>query len=393
MSELLVAAVGATVAAAAAAAATVAVYQRRIDRERSDRRALQRSLDASERTGKDDREVRGLILGSMEDGVLLFDREGRCVFANASLERHLGVAPQTLDGLRPHALRQAARRAGYAGTSHEVEVDVGAPARWLRATAQPAGDDGSVLLVLHDVTDARRLDAVRRDFVANASHELKTPVASIRATAETLQHGAIDDPSAAHRFTDQLERDALRLSRIVSDLLDLSRLETGSELDERVRLDVVAADEIERLEERARQSEVALELDAEGVPSVLGSPRDLSLMVRNLVDNALAYTPSGGRIEVAVTSVDGSVVLRVTDTGIGIPQRDLPRIFERFYRVDRARSRETGGTGLGLAIVKHVAENHGGEVTVRSELAAGSSFEVRLPAAGARSVVQEAGTP
>jgi Signal transduction histidine kinase len=168
----------------------------------------------------------------------------------------------------------------------------------------------------------------------------------------------------------------------VSDLLDLSRLETGSELQERVRMDVVATDEVERLRERADDAGVALTLHADGVPSVLGSGRDLALLVRNLVDNAVRYTPASGQVEVRVTVQDNVVVVRVSDTGVGIPQRDLPRIFERFYRVDRARSRETGGTGLGLAIVKHIAENHGGEVTVESELARGSTFQVRLPVAG-----------
>jgi signal transduction histidine kinase len=244
------------------------------------------------------------------------------------------------------------------------------------------------------VTEARRLEAVRRDFVANASHELKTPAASIRAAAETLRSGAIEDPPAAHRFTEQLEREAMRLSRIVSDLLDLSRLEGGSDLAERVRLDAIAADEVERLDDRAEEAELTLELHADGVPSVAGSGRDLALLVRNLIDNAVRYTPPGGRVDVTVTTHDAQVVLRVADTGLGIPQRDLPRVFERFYRVDRARSRETGGTGLGLAIVKHVAENHGGEVTVTSELAAGSTFEVRLPVAGVtRPAASELGAP
>ncbi len=347
--------------------------------DRADR--AEAALQVRERTEAEALEVRGLILESMEDGVMLVDREGRLVFANHSIARLLGFAPAWVGELHPEELQHAVRRAGYVGDTMHAEVEVGAPSRWLRATATPAGDDGSVLLVLRDVTEARRLDAVRRDFVANASHELKTPVASIRAAAETLRDGAIDDPPAAHRFTEQLEKDAMRLSRIVSDLLDLSRLETGSELGERVRVDALVADEVERLEDDASEAEVAVSVHADGVPTVLGSARDLALLVRNLVDNAIRYTPGGGRVDVSVT-VDGSdVVLLVRDTGIGIPRRDLPRVFERFYRVDRARSRETGGTGLGLAIVKHVAENHGGSVTVESELGRGSTFEVRLPAA------------
>ncbi|MDP9185173.1 MAG: ATP-binding protein, partial [Actinomycetota bacterium] len=255
----------------------------------------------------------------------------------------------------------------------------GAPTRWLRATAQPVGTDGSVLLVVRDITETRRLDAIRRDFVANASHELKTPVASIRAAAETLRDGAIDDPTAAHRFTEQLERDADRLGRIVSDLLDLSRLETGSERLDRASLDAIAEDETARRQTEAAAADISLSVQVDGVPSIRGSARDLALMTGNLIDNAIRYTPVGGSVSVEVRAERDTVVLRVRDTGVGIPQRDLPRIFERFYRVDQARSRETGGTGLGLSIVRHVSENHGGEVRVESELGEGSTFEVRLP--------------
>ena len=174
------------------------------------------------------------------------------------------------------------------------------PSRWLRATARPVGDDGSVLLVVSDVTESRRVDAIRRDFVANASHELKTPVASIRAAAETLRDGAIDDPVAADRFTEQLEREALRLARIVSDLLDLSRLETGSELVEIVRLDRVASEEVQRLEDDAGAAGVVAHLRDRGQPrGPRGSARDLALVVRNLVDNAVRYTPAGGSVDVA----------------------------------------------------------------------------------------------
>lgn len=382
MEETLLVVGSAMVASLFAAVVTTLVFRRRLGSAHARLEHAERSLLDETQASAEDREVRGLILASMEEGVLLVDRDGHPVFSNDAFTRHVGETPSRTDARLPAALQRAVQRAGYTGAVVRAETETGVPSRWLRATALPAGDDGAVLLVVRDVTDARRVDSVRRDFVANASHELKTPVASIRAAAETLRDGAIDDPPAARRFTEQLDREALRLSRIVADLLDLSRLETGSELQERVRMDVVATDEVERLRERADDAGVALTLHADGVPSVLGSGRDLALLVRNLVDNAVRYTPADGQVELRVTVQDDVVVVRVSDTGVGIPQRDLPRIFERFYRVDRARSRETGGTGLGLAIVKHIAENHGGEVTVESELARGSTFQVRLPVAG-----------
>jgi len=337
------------------------------------------ALAAQSRSTADEREVQAMILASMEEGVLLFDAGGSRVFANRAIERHLGDAPANADLLLPIALRDAVRRAGYVGSAVRTEAETGAPTRWLRATAQPVGTDGSVLLVVRDITEARRLDAIRRDFVANASHELKTPVASIRAAAETLGDGAIDDHDAAHRFTEQIERDADRLGRIVSDLLDLSRLETGSERLDRAALDTIAEDEVARRQEQAAAAGVSLTVQVDGVPAIRGSARDLALMTGNLIDNAIRYSSAGGSVSVEVRAEREAVLLRVTDTGAGIPQRDLPRIFERFYRVDQARSRETGGTGLGLSIVRHVSENHGGDVTVTSELGQGSTFEVRLP--------------
>jgi two-component system phosphate regulon sensor histidine kinase PhoR len=355
----------------------------------SERRATdaEHALQRANRTSAGDRRVQDVILSSMEEGVLLFDPHGGRVFANQALDRHLGATPESTDVLLPLDLQRAVKRAGYVGDVVRAEVETGTPSRWLRGTALPVGDDGSVLLVIRDVTDARRLDAVRRDFVANASHELKTPVASIRAAAETLRDGAIDDPPAAHRFTEQLEREALRLSRIVSDLLDLSRLESGSDLGEQVRVDAVVSEEVHRMEDEAVAAGVALTLEADAVASISGSARDIALLARNLIDNAIRYTPVGGSVTVEVVADDEGVLLRVADTGLGIPQRDLPRIFERFYRVDRARSRETGGTGLGLAIVRHVAENHGGTVLVSSELGRGTTFEVRIPAAATPTAV------
>jgi signal transduction histidine kinase len=327
------------------------------------------------------RQLRDRILGSMEDGVLLFDGGWRTVFANDALGRLLGSRPEALAQLFPASLRVTVRHTAETRHTEVAEIEVGSPTRWLRVTATPAGADGSVLVVITDVTEALRLDAVRRDFVANASHELKTPAASIQAAAETLLHVWQDDPEAVPRFAEQLDREAIRLSRIVADLLDLSRLESGSELLDRVHLDALVREESSRFEDAAIEAGLTIDVEADAVPAVIGSGRDLSLLVRNLLDNAIRYTKDAGVVVASVSADNGSVVLRVSDTGSGIPSKDLSRVFERFYRVDRARSRETGGTGLGLSIVRHVAENHGGTVTVQSELGRGSTFEVRLPSA------------
>jgi two-component system sensor histidine kinase SenX3 len=346
-------------------------------------RDLVRASDAlrlGEQTTREERLMQDLILSSMEEGVLLFDGGGRTVFANEPTSYHLGASPADLGSVLPFELQKAARRASESGEFTSAQVEVGVPMRSLRASCTPIGDDGPVLVVVRDETEARLLDAVRRDFVANASHELKTPAASIQAAAETLLNAATEDPAAVPRFATQLDREARRLSRIVADLLDLSRLEAGSDLQDAVRIDSILREEVQRLRRHARSAEVAIMMHADPSPTVRGSPRDLSLLVRNLLDNAVSYTKRGGRVTASVSQDDESIELSVADTGIGIPTRDLPRIFERFYRVDRARSRETGGTGLGLAIVKHVAENHGGSVDVRSELGQGTTFTVRLPA-------------
>jgi two-component system, OmpR family, sensor histidine kinase SenX3 len=336
---------------------------------------LRGRLEASEA----ERDAESTILASMEEGVLLFGRDGFSRFANDAAGVHLGILPSSIDALLPLGLQRIARRAVEERSALANEAETGAPSRVLRGFAAPT-EDGSVVLVIRDITETRRLDQVRRDFVANASHELKTPAASIQAAAETIRTAAGEDPSVIPRFASQLEGEAARLSRIVSDLLDLSRLESGSALDESVALDAIVRDEGERFAESAAEAGVGLSVRADGIPRVRGSSRDLALLVRNLVDNAIRYTRPGGKVDVDLSSGGGEVILAIVDTGLGIPSRDLPRIFERFYRVDRARSRETGGTGLGLSIVKHVAENHGGRVVVTSELGQGTRFEVRLPA-------------
>ena len=368
--------------AVAALGAGVALGRRSHAAERrraeEEARSVQDALERREVAAREDRRVQDLILETMQEGVLLLDAGWRTEFANAALERHLGSRPAALAQIFPLAARETARESAEGRAPRSIEVEVGSPTRWLRVVTTPAGDDGSVLVVVTDVTESRRIDAIRRDFVANASHELKTPAASIQAAAETLRDAAADDPEAVARFAAQLERDALRLSRIVMDLLDLSRLETEHDGHGQVQLETLVHEEVERAAPMADDAGVALEIAADAPAPVTGSARDLALLLRNLIDNGIRYTPEGGSVRVAVSTVGDDAVLTVRDTGIGIPTKDLPRIFERFYRVDRARSRETGGTGLGLAIVKHVAENLGAHVEVESELGVGTTFTVRL---------------
>jgi two-component system, OmpR family, phosphate regulon sensor histidine kinase PhoR len=337
----------------------------RIEEARTERRTLER------------------ILAAMEEGVLLVDPDDRVGYANPAARRLVGSPEETSGPPGPPALRLLVERARASGRAEEDENETGVPPRVLRATALPVEPGGPVLLVLRDVTDFRRVEAMRRDFVADASHELKTPVASIRAAAETVRTAIPEDPQAAARFADRLHRESVRLARIVADLLDLSRLETERPRFEPVRMDRVVREEVARLRDEAEAAGIRVETVA-GPATVRGSSKDLGLLVRNLLDNAIRYTDRGGSIRVEADARDGTAVVMVSDTGAGIPTRELPRIFERFYRVDRARSRDTGGTGLGLSIARHVAEQHGGRIEARSELGRGSEFVVTLPLADAQ---------
>jgi two-component system, OmpR family, phosphate regulon sensor histidine kinase PhoR len=349
----------------------VAALARTVNRMRGE---VSARIDEMER----DRMSRDAILSSLEEGVLLFDRDGATLYQNTRGHELLGGEAAGARALAAPALREAVARAAAGQNPKPVEVLAGPASRDLLATTAslPAGQ---VLLVLRDVTAARKLDAVRRDFVANASHELKTPVASIQALAETMAATASGEPEAVARFARQLEREAIRLSRLVSDLLDLSRLEVGTADQNVLRLDELVRSEAELLRGRAEDAGVAFASTADSPLEVIGSDRDLRLLVRNLLENAIQYTRPGGSVGVSAGREGDWAVLVVRDTGIGIPSKDQGRVFERFYRVDRARSRETGGTGLGLSIVKHVAENHGGTVSVESALGEGSTFTVRLP--------------
>jgi two-component system, OmpR family, phosphate regulon sensor histidine kinase PhoR len=324
------------------------------------------------------------VVESMVEGVVAADARGRVVTANGALRRLLGyrddeTLPELPQLFRAKAAREVVEAVlrGEAIEGREVEFED----RTLLATARPLPQGGAVL-VLHDLTAVRRLEAVRRDFVANVSHELKTPLTSISGYAETL---VSDKPDAAttERFLGVILGNARRMQRLVDSLLDLSRIESGSWRPrvESVPVTATAREVWATLAARAAANQVGFEVDAEpaGPAAIDADPDALRQVLTNLFDNALRYTPPGGRVTCRVRRADGGVALSVMDTGAGIPREHLSRIFERFYRADPSRSRDEGGTGLGLSIVKHLAEAHGGRVSAESELGLGTTVTVFLP--------------
>jgi two-component system phosphate regulon sensor histidine kinase PhoR len=325
-----------------------------------------------------ERRTLDVVLSAMTQGVMLVGDGEQIEYANPAATELLGRVPERLRMVAPRAVARLVRRALESGETAVEAVDHGVPRRVLRIAATPLPRGDRVLLVVADVTERERIEAMRRDFVADASHELKTPVSSILASVETLEMALDRDPEAVRRFTRQIDGSARQLARIVADLLDLSRLEAGTPEMEEIAFHGLVREEAERHRDRAREKGVDFVVTVEPV-AVLGSPADLGLAVRNLCDNAVRYTDAGGRVEVSLRADAAHAVVTVSDTGAGIPTRDLPRIFERFYRVDVARSRATGGTGLGLSIVRHVAERHGGSVAVESRLGLGSTFTLSLP--------------
>jgi two-component system phosphate regulon sensor histidine kinase PhoR len=350
-----------------------------------DRMAAELRARIDEAEGERDRA--GQVLGALENGVLLVDADGGLQFANDAARHWLGLGnfppgtrvQRALGALEVTGL---AERAAEAGEPVDGELALIYPERRslsMRATPlTERGEAAGVVVTLVDQTSRRRLDTLRRDFVANASHELKTPVAAIKALAEGMEV-ASDDPETLRRFMLRIQGEAERLERLVSDLLDLSRVERGLFGSEPVELAALAKEVVARNEELATASGIELRGELEAGVGVKGDRAQLELLLSNLIGNALQYTEAGGTVDVLVRGKDQLAEIVVRDTGIGIPQSELPRVFERFYRIDKARTRATGGTGLGLAIVRHVAETHGGRVSVRSELNRGSTFTVTLP--------------
>ena len=345
---------------------------------------LRRRLDALGR----ERDEREHILAHMSDGVALLDGQNRIVHCNHSLASILGAGRPATPGtplqsfVRAPEVEELLQRARQQGHGVDSDLRLWAPKpRFVRASATPLDPaSGAVLLVLHDLTEIESLNRVRQDFVANVSHELRTPLTSLRGYAETLLDGGLEDAEHREHFVRVIRDQAERLQALVDDLLSLAELERPEAGLRRSRFDLrgLLAQEVDAVRERAAKAGLSLELEP-GAPLELDADRALlEQVLANLLDNALKYTERGG-VTVRAAGAGGRVWCEVADTGGGIPHEDQARVFERFYRVDKARSREKGGTGLGLSIVKHVLALHGGEVSLRSEPGAGSVFRFELP--------------
>jgi two-component system phosphate regulon sensor histidine kinase PhoR len=339
------------------------------------------------------------VLSSMVEGVLAFDREANLISLNDAAARLLGVRAAQVRGrsiqeaVRNPELQEFVALTLSAAVTQEREISFfdDAGERFIQAhgtgLTDASGSRIGALVVLNDVTSIRRLERMRRDFVANASHEIRTPVTSLKGFIETLQDGAIDDPEAARRFLAIMKKNADRLHAIIEDLLNLSRIEREAERGEvpleQTSLRGIVEEALEASDSVLQSKEIRVELDCPRDLVVRANPSLLVQALVNLVDNAAKYSGAGSAVTVVCRETERGVSVAVRDSGPGIPREHLPRLFERFYRVDKGRSRSLGGTGLGLAIVKHIVQAHRGEITVESEPGAGSTFTILLPKAPA----------
>ncbi len=333
-----------------------------------------------------DRDLADAVLDMVPLGVVVADGSGKPVLRNTAAD---AIVDSWLDGVVGRLVGERLADAASGEASDEQVRTPGPPVRVLEVVARPLGPPGSeagAVAILEDVTERNRQESVRRDFVANVSHELKTPIGALSLLAETLPGET--DPEVVARLAARIEAESQRVGSMIEDLLDLSRIE--GEPSDRVGLVDLAhlvEEVVERLLPMADQRGVSVHVNLAGPPgdvAVHGIRSQLLSMVRNLVENAVKYSDQGGQVEVevGVAGGEGVGVVQVSDTGIGIPARDLERVFERFYRVDRARNRETGGTGLGLSIVRNVAHGHGGRVELESEEGMGTTVTVRIPVNG-----------
>ncbi len=333
-----------------------------------------------------ERDLFEAVLQSMDEAVVAVDHERQIIAVNRAASELLGISAKVRGRLLLEAVRipelSEALDAAMRGESRSIDVklETFGILRHLMVRATPQGESGGAVVVIHDVTEVRRLETVRRDFVANVSHELRTPVSIIQANTETLLAGALDEPVQARRFLDAVRRNAERLGQLISDLLDISRIEAGKyKIEKRaVSLASVARSVNKTVGEACRRRGVVLEIDLDQSMLVLADSGALEQVLVNLVENAVKYGPEGGTVEIAAIDQGGLVRIEVRDEGPGIAPGHRRRVFERFYRVDPGRSRGMGGTGLGLAIVKNLTEAMGGEVGVDPREPTGSVFWVRL---------------
>jgi two-component system, OmpR family, sensor histidine kinase SenX3 len=326
--------------------------------------------------------VLATVAAALETGAILLDDDD-VVLANEAARSLRIVWGTELTSRQLSRIARDARRSGLRSTQ-DVELPWGGSSRAVHVVAAPVPGTAQVVLLLSDLQEARRVEAVRRDFIANVSHELKTPVGAMLLLAEALREAA-DDPAATKHFTTRMLHEANRMSRLVQELLDLSRLQGGEPLPsmEALLVSDVIADAADPLQVRAEAAGISLDIGHSAGLSILGDRRQLATALTNLIENAIAYSSRGGRVGVGARrhAEEGraEIEIAISDEGVGIAKADQERVFERFYRIDTARSRATGGTGLGLAIVKHIAFNHGGRVSLWSSPGVGSTFTLHLP--------------
>ncbi len=329
------------------------------------------------------------VLQKMNDGVLLVDEQGRLQLINPAALKIFSVSQAEPTGkplievVRHHQPEEMWQQCRATGKPQPVEFEVGRKF-WLQGIATPLGQSlpGSTLLLFQDITRQRQTDAMRRDFISNVSHELRTPLAALKALTETLQDGALEDSPAAHRFLEQIETEVDSLSLMVTELLELSRIESGRvplNLAPTQPLDIIHP-AVERLRLQAERNKLRLDIDCpEDLPEVLADATRIEQVLVNLLHNAIKFTPQGGQVTVSAVRLEQAVRFAVSDSGMGIAADDLPRIFERFYKVDRSRT--TSGTGLGLAIARHLVEAHRGQIWAESTVGMGSTFYFTIPVA------------
>lgn len=324
------------------------------------------------------------VLDQMTDGVLIADAQGIVQFANPAagklFQASNPINHSLTEVIRHHQLVEAWRRCVQTGELQSETVELPNRHQYLQLIVVPDSHAGGSLLLVQDLTRIRRLETVRRDFISNLSHELRTPLASLKALTETLQDGALDDPPAARKFIDQIQVEVDALSQMVTELLELSRIESGRfTLDlQPVSPSVLLSSASQRMQLQAERAGLTLRVEcADDLPKVKIDSQRLEQVLVNLIHNAVKFTRAGGEIVLGAESGLGEVRFAVRDTGIGIPEEDVPRIFERFYRVDKSRA--GSGTGLGLSIAKHIVEAHGGEIGVDSIEGRGSTFYFSIP--------------